>query len=75
MTRSTAVFLCDALDPQREKLRRPLLDRLINCRVRCYADPGDRDAREALAEAQEALRVFDAGKDERRPPRATGGEI
>ena len=61
MTAVTAVFLCDALDPERERERRRLVDRVVNLRVQSYADPGCGDTREALEEAQAELRLFDAG--------------
>jgi hypothetical protein len=62
---TVSLFLCDALDPERERERRRLVDRVANLKVQSYADPGCADTREALAEAQEELRAFDAGEDVR----------
>jgi hypothetical protein len=65
VTTVSRVFLCDALDPQRERERQRLVDRVVNLRVQSYADPGCADTREALEAAQEELRRFDAGEDVR----------
>jgi hypothetical protein len=68
VTTVSRVFLCDALDPQRERERQRLVDRVVNLRVQSYADPGcadTREALEALEAAQEELRRFDAGEDVR----------
>lgn len=53
-------FFCDALprDPQRERERRQLLDRINGLRVQIWSD-GDAELRELLVEAQAKLRELD----------------
>lgn len=59
------LFLTDSFpapalrDPAHERARKVLLDRVNRLRVAAYADPGDIDTREALADAEDELRAFD----------------
>ena len=66
MTHVTHVNMFDAApirDPARERERQRLTDRITNLKVQSYADPGCADTRQALEDAQEALRAFDHGHD------------
>lgn len=58
------IFVTDAYNSNPPRSRRQALEERVRAlRVALWSSPGDRDAREALEAAEEALRALDAGLD------------